>query len=63
MDLNTGLKTNISFLPDLERDEELARVEIAVLAVIFVITITGNAAVLIALYARRYCDGNKKLSR
>lgn len=55
------ISTNSS--SEYERDEELARAEIAVLAAIFVITVAGNTIVLVALYARRFCGGRKKLSR
>nr|QGA72523.1 inotocin receptor [Rhynchophorus ferrugineus] len=45
------------------RDENLARIEIATLALIFLTTVLGNATVLLALWTRkRYC-GRKKLSR
>ncbi|KAL1502273.1 hypothetical protein ABEB36_007439 [Hypothenemus hampei] len=56
------------FIGDLEndatdRDESLAKIEIATLAVIFVTTVLGNVMVLLALWTRkRYC-GRKKLSR
>ncbi|XP_030763320.1 oxytocin receptor-like isoform X2 [Sitophilus oryzae] len=47
----------------LDRDENLARIEIATLALIFLTTVLGNATVLLALWTRkRYC-GRKKLSR
>ena len=44
---------------DLSRDEGLAQAEIATLAVMFVVTVVGNVAVLLALSARP----RKKLSR
>lgn len=47
---------------DNERDEELARAEIAILTVIFVITILGNSIVLLALSLRRY-KHHKKITR
>ncbi|XP_075221537.1 isotocin receptor-like [Lycorma delicatula] len=37
--------------------------EVATLAAILALTIAGNSAVLVALYARRLCGGRKKLSR
>lgn len=46
-----------------ERDENLARVEVATLAIIFVVTIIGNTTVLLALWTRRKYAGRKKLSR
>lgn len=45
------------------RDEELAQFEILTLAIIFVVTLIGNGAVLLALYNRQKCTGRKKLSR
>ncbi|XP_066156532.1 oxytocin receptor-like isoform X3 [Euwallacea fornicatus] len=49
--------------PSTDRDENLARIEIATLALIFITTVIGNATVLVALWTRkRYC-GRKKLSR
>lgn len=53
-------------IPDPEaydRDEALARVEIATLAVIFVVTVVGNGTVLLALWTRKRYAGRKKLSR
>ncbi|KAJ4434505.1 hypothetical protein ANN_23067 [Periplaneta americana] len=44
---------------DLERDESLARAEIATLTIMFLVTVLGNMAVLLALSARP----RKKLSR
>ncbi|XP_019880458.2 oxytocin receptor-like [Aethina tumida] len=46
-----------------ERDESLAKIEVAVLAVIFIVTVIGNSTVILALWARRRCAGRKKLSR
>lgn len=46
-----------------DRDEALARVEIATLAVIFVVTVIGNGTVLLALVTRKRYAGRKKLSR
>lgn len=46
-----------------DRDEALARVEIATLAVIFVVTVVGNGTVLLALWTRKRYAGRKKLSR
>nr|QVX19926.1 inotocin receptor [Lethrus apterus] len=46
-----------------DRDENLAKIEIATLAVIFLVTILGNAMVLLALWTRRRYAGRKKLSR
>lgn len=46
-----------------DRDESLARIEIATLAVIFVVTVIGNAIVLLALWTRKRYAGRKKLSR
>lgn len=46
-----------------QRDESLARIEIATLAVIFVVTVIGNATVLLALWTRKRYAGRKKLSR
>lgn len=54
---------NSSLVTELSRDEELARVEVAVLAIIFVITVLGNVAVLLALYRRKLNINNKKLPR
>ncbi|XP_066249469.1 oxytocin receptor-like isoform X2 [Euwallacea similis] len=49
--------------PGTDRDENLARIEIATLTLIFITTVIGNATVLVALWTRkRYC-GRKKLSR
>ncbi|XP_052123761.1 cephalotocin receptor 1-like [Frankliniella occidentalis] len=48
---------------DSGRDERLAQVEVAVLGVLLVLTVLGNAVVLLALYARRRCGGRRKLSR
>lgn len=48
---------------DSGRDERLAEVEVAVLGVLLVLTVLGNAVVLLALYARRRCGGRRKLSR
>lgn len=36
-----------------ERDESLAKIEVAVLAVIFIVTVIGNSTVILALWARR----------
>lgn len=47
----------------IERDEGLARIEVATLAVIFLVTVIGNTAVLLALWTRRRYAGRKKLSR
>lgn len=47
----------------LDRDENLARVEVATLAIIFVVTVIGNTTVLLALWTRRKYAGRKKLSR
>lgn len=54
---------NSSLVTELSRDEELARAEVAVLAIIFVITVLGNVAVLLALYRRKLNINNKKLPR
>lgn len=48
---------------DSGRDEDLARMEVATLAAILALTLAGNSAVLLALYARRLCGSRKKLSR
>lgn len=45
------------------RDENLAKVEVATLAVIFFVTVLGNTTVLLALWTRRRHYGRKKLSR
>ncbi|KAJ3649426.1 hypothetical protein Zmor_021170 [Zophobas morio] len=45
------------------RDENLARVEVATLAIIFLVTVIGNSTVLLALWTRRRYAGRKKLSR
>lgn len=47
----------------LDRDENLARIEVATLAIIFVVTVIGNTTVLLALWTRRKYAGRKKLSR
>lgn len=47
----------------LDRDENLAKIEIATLAVIFLVTIVGNSTVLLALWTRKRYAGRKKLSR
>lgn len=47
----------------LERDENLAKIEVATLAIIFVVTVIGNTTVLLALWTRRKYAGRKKLSR
>lgn len=39
--------------PEMDRDENLARIEIATLALIFVTTVLGNATVLLALWTRK----------
>lgn len=36
-----------------ERDENLARIEVATLAIIFLVTVIGNSTVLLALWTRR----------
>lgn len=46
-----------------ERDEFLAKFEIAILAIIFLVTVLGNGTVLLALWTRRRYAGRKKLSR
>ncbi|XP_018333756.1 oxytocin receptor-like isoform X2 [Agrilus planipennis] len=46
-----------------ERDENLAKIEIAILIVIFIVTVLGNSIVLLALWTRRIYAGRKKLSR
>ncbi|KAH0819198.1 hypothetical protein MTP99_002025 [Tenebrio molitor] len=48
---------------DMDRDENLARVEVATLAIIFLVTVIGNSTVLLALWTRRRYAGRKKLSR
>ncbi|XP_018562686.1 cephalotocin receptor 1-like [Anoplophora glabripennis] len=45
------------------RNENLARGEIAMLAIIFLVTVIGNSTVLLALWTRRRYAGRKKLSR
>ncbi|KAF5305053.1 hypothetical protein FQA39_LY09315 [Lamprigera yunnana] len=47
----------------LDRDENLAKIEIATLAIIFLVTVLGNGTVLLALWTRRRFAGRKKLSR
>lgn len=47
----------------LDRNEELAQVEIATLSIILVVTVLGNWLVLLALYARKCRAGKKALSR
>ncbi|CAH1101235.1 unnamed protein product [Psylliodes chrysocephalus] len=47
----------------IDRDENLARLEIATLAIIFIVTVIGNSTVLLALWTRRRYAGRKKLSR
>lgn len=37
----------------MDRDESLARIEIATLALIFLTTVLGNATVLLALWTRK----------
>jgi arginine vasopressin receptor 1A len=44
---------NASDVTESSRDEQLAQFEIATLAVIFVVTVVGNASVLAALSIRR----------
>lgn len=67
MDLNATKNWNVSDLnPDatlMDRDENLARIEIATLAIIFLVTLLGNGTVLLALWTRRRYAGRKKLSR
>ncbi|XP_031327220.1 oxytocin receptor-like isoform X2 [Photinus pyralis] len=46
-----------------DRDENLAKIEIATLAIIFLVTVLGNGTVLLALWTRRRYAGRKKLSR
>lgn len=46
-----------------ERDEYLAKIEVATLAVILLVTLIGNGTVLLALWTRRRYGGRKKLSR
>ncbi|XP_017769192.1 PREDICTED: vasopressin V1a receptor-like isoform X2 [Nicrophorus vespilloides] len=53
----------VEALPANERNEGLARIEIATLAIIFIVTILGNGIVLLALWTRRRYAGRKKLSR
>ncbi|XP_050308227.1 oxytocin receptor-like [Anthonomus grandis grandis] len=48
---------------DLNRDENLARIEIATLALIFITTVLGNATFFLALWMRKRYSGTKKLSR
>lgn len=38
---------------EMDRDEYLARIEIATLAIIFLVTLLGNGTVLLALWTRR----------
>nr|AOC59508.1 inotocin receptor [Lasius niger] len=57
-DSNTSLSSPSSLsssmeTPDDTRDEYLARWEIAVLTIIFLVTLIGNTLILFALYARR----------
>ncbi|KAK4884495.1 hypothetical protein RN001_000766 [Aquatica leii] len=47
----------------IDRDENLAKIEIATLAIIFLVTVLGNGTVLLALWTRRRYAGRKKLSR
>nr|CAI5840630.1 unnamed protein product [Callosobruchus analis] len=49
--------------PLTDRDESLAKIEIAVLALIFLVMVIGNSTVLLALWTRRRYTGRKKLSR
>ncbi|CAH1392935.1 unnamed protein product [Nezara viridula] len=46
-----------------ERDEDLAKIEMATLAVMFVMTVVGNGAVLAALFARRQSATRTKVPR
>lgn len=46
-----------------ERDEYLAKIEVATLAIILLVTLLGNGTVLLALWTRRRYGGRKKLSR
>lgn len=46
-----------------DRDENLAKIEISILAVLFFVTVLGNGIVLLALWTRRRHAGRKKLSR
>ncbi|CAH0552028.1 unnamed protein product [Brassicogethes aeneus] len=50
-----------NFVPG--RDEALAKIEITISTLIFIITVIGNSIVILALWARRRCAGRKKLSR
>ncbi|VEN56120.1 unnamed protein product, partial [Callosobruchus maculatus] len=49
--------------PLTDRDESLAKIEIAVLALIFLVMVIGNSTVLLALWTRKRYTGRKKLSR
>ncbi|CAG9854786.1 unnamed protein product [Phyllotreta striolata] len=65
LDENT-LKTTLSVGVEnsmIDRDENLAKIEIATLALIFVVTVIGNSVVLLALWTRKKHAGRKKLSR
>lgn len=46
-----------------ERDEDLAKIEMGTLAVMFVMTVVGNGAVLAALFARRQSATRTKVPR
>ncbi|XP_071054069.1 isotocin receptor-like isoform X2 [Onthophagus taurus] len=59
--LNDTTEENV--IDIVERDENLAKIEIATLAIIFLVTIIGNGTVLLALWTRRRYAGRKKLSR
>ncbi|CAH1990942.1 unnamed protein product [Acanthoscelides obtectus] len=42
-----------------DRDESLAKIEIAVLALIFIVMVIGNSTVLLALWIRKSCSDAK----
>lgn len=58
LEANVGIENAFS-----DRDENLAKIEIATLAIIFLVTLLGNGTVLLALWTRRRYAGRKKLSR
>lgn len=54
MNLNDSVLQNATLELEAEgRDENLARIEVATLAIIFLVTVVGNSTVLLALWTRR----------
>ncbi|ODM96185.1 [Arg8]-vasotocin receptor [Orchesella cincta] len=51
--INGSVEANKTSSTDFKRDEELAKVEMAVLALIFILTVLGNFIVLLGIFFRR----------